>query len=411
MKRIDILFAWRYVWGTAYEKNISTMVIVCFLSILIAAFSLTLVLGIMTGFEKETHAKLQGIHAQIIMHAGGDALDIPKISDALTKEFPEIEAFSPTTLRQAIIQSETEEDISNVIILKGIDPANEAKSSSLEKKIIKAASDDKKLATLVTKNQLIIGKKLAKTLMVKPGETITLLYTREDQRSGRKLALSKKDAIISGIFDTGIEEFDSGLAVCSLELIDELWPDTGATQINIKLKAAVDEEKTIKALRKRFGMEAYSWKDMYPALVSALKLEKYGMFFILVLIVLVASMNIISLLFMHITQKRGDIAILKAMGMHNSMLVRIFLLFSTLITGTASIIGLLLAWIAGLILQHYPFITLPDAYYVSHLPVSLEWHLFILVFVVVMIISVIASWIPIRKTVTINIADVLRFEA
>ena len=71
----------------------------------------------------------------------------------------------------------------------------------------------------------------------------------------------------------------------------------------------------IQKLRHRLGLDVYSWKDLYPSLVASLKLEKYVSFFILALILLVASMNIISLLFMQITQKRPTIALLQAMGM------------------------------------------------------------------------------------------------
>ena len=129
------------------------------------------------------------------------------------------------------------------------------------------------------------------------------------------------------------------------------------------------------------------------------------MFIILSLITLVAAMNMISLLFMHIIQKRGDIAILKAMGMGNSMINTIFFIMGMSIAAIAAIGGLAVAWIIGILLQRYPFITLPDIYYVTHLPVNLDITVFMLIFVVIMLISVLATWLPIRKIKTIQIAD------
>ena len=122
-------------------------------------------------------------------------------------------------------------------------------------------------------------------------------------------------------------------------------------------------------------------------------------------------MNIISLLFMHITQKRGDIAILKAMGLADGQIRRIFFLSSSFITACAAFFGTCIASGAGWLLDRYPIITLPDAYYVTQLPVKVEWYLALLVFVVVMIVSSIATWLPVSGTRNINIAQVLRFEA
>ncbi|HML19332.1 MAG TPA: FtsX-like permease family protein, partial [Candidatus Dependentiae bacterium] len=218
-------------------------------------------------------------------------------------------------------------------------------------------------------------------------------------------------AIVGGIFKTGIEEFDAGLIFSSTQLYSDMFNPQGADQISLKLSPQTDEPALIKKLHDRLGLEVYSWKDLYPALVSALKLEKYVMFFILALITLVASMNMISLLFMQIIQKRGDIAILKTMGMSNLQVQSIFIFMGFIISCVASLCGLAIAWLIGIIISRFPIITLPDVYYVSHLPIYLDYKVFIIIFTVVMLMSLIATWIPIRKIKNIHIADVLRFEA
>ncbi|PKN03572.1 hypothetical protein CVU75_01490, partial [Candidatus Dependentiae bacterium HGW-Dependentiae-1] len=117
------------------------------------------------------------------------------------------------------------------------------------------------------------------------------------------------------------------------------------------------------------------------------------------------------LLFMQITQKRGDIAIMKAMGMPDGDITTLFVWLGMSISLVATVLGLALASIVSWFLEHYPFITLPDVYFVTHLPARMEWSLLAQVFVVIMIISFFATWFPAQKTRTINIADVLRFEA
>src|SRR5207302_1389175 len=150
--------------------------------------------------------------------------------------------------------------------------------------------------------------------------------------------------------------------------------------------------------------------DLYPALISALKLEKYALILILLLITMVASMNIIALLFMQITQKRPDIAILYAMGMRPKQIVSIFMLMGMLIASIASASGIFLAWIASLLLERYPFIELPDVYYVTHLPANMDWSLAITVFITIMLLNFMATWYTARRTQHIKIADVLRYE-
>jgi lipoprotein-releasing system permease protein len=172
-----------------------------------------------------------------------------------------------------------------------------------------------------------------------------------------------------------------------------------------------NEQTTIAQLQQRLPhLTIQSWKDLYPALVSSLKLEKYVMFFILALITLVASMNMISLLFMQIQQKRRDIAILKVMGLSTNKISNIFLQLGLTITLLASSCGLGLAFFVGSLLERYPCIELPDVYYVSHLPARIDAEIFIVVFVVTMLIGFCATWFPARRAQNINVAQVLRHE-
>ena len=386
------------------------MIIICFLGIFIGAFALALVASIMNGFEKATHQKLQGIHAQIIMRSYGNELDATKIEEILKNEFPEVKAFSPSLYQQVIAQRPDSDEITNAVLLKGIDPVAEEKTSCIGKKITMHTGTVSSLPELVQGNGIIIGDKLAQALEVNPGDTINLLYITQEKIKGRKVTLNKHEAIVQGIFNTGIEEFDSGLILGSFELCHTMFPNAGVTQFNIQLNSGVDEQATIKKLKQRFHLDVFTWKELYPALVAALKLEKYAMFFILALITLVASMNIISLIFMQIIQKRPDIAIYQALGMHNRTIINLFRLMGIGLATIAAIAGLFAAFIAGLLLEKYPFITLPDTYYVSHLPVQMEWYIFAFVFVLILIMSFIATWIPSRNINSIHAAQVLRFE-
>ncbi len=411
MNMTPFFLAQRIILNNVYQKNISTMTFICFSGIFIGSFSLALVTAIMNGFEVTIHQKMQGIHSNIIIQSYRNGINTDVLSKILHKEFPEITAFSPMATHHVLLRSndQQQEDTPIIAIIKGISPHAEQHTSTLSHKMIRTV-DNQPFTQLFTNNHIIIGKKLAEYNNITIGDEIELLFLRDNQIHGKKVIFDSTPAIVSGIFDTGIDEFDNGVIYCSLDFLEKLYPNIDVDQINVTTASNVNEQQLIQKLRKRLGLDVYSWKDLYPSLVATLKLEKYVSFFILALILLVASMNIISLLFMQITQKRPDIAMLKAMGMPHSTIRTIFLIIGMTISCIASASGLIAAIVTSWLLQKYPFITLPDTYYVTQLPVAMNGEIICAVFCVVILFTFIATWLPIRQIATINVSRVLRFE-
>lgn len=408
MQTFLFTLARRYIKGAQEEKNISLMTKICFWSILIGTLALVLVTAVMNGFEKATQEKFQTIHPEIFIQSLGSKLNVDAIKDVLKKEFPEVAAVSPRASQYVIMHDPADKKSQFIMNIRGIDPSTEKNVSKLEQTITKT-ENAKPLSELLHGNTVIIGQKLADQLAVDIGDTVELFYMSK-QPTTRKVRLSQQTARIGGFFKTGITDFDTSLLLTSLDFFNTLFPNEGIKKLGLKLKPGIDKDQTIAKLERRFGLDVFAWQQMYPALLQALKLEKYAMFFILALITLVASMNIISLLFMVITQKRGDIAILKSMGMPNASITKIFMIMGISISLFAALTGLAIGFGIGLALTWYPFIRLPDVYYVSHLPIQMEPGIFIAVFIVVLLMSIIATWIATRKTSAINIAQVLRYE-
>jgi lipoprotein-releasing system permease protein len=398
--------AWRYV-SSRSSSTLRTMITVCFASIFIGTCSLALITAIMRGFEYETHKKLQSIYPCLLVKApDGTTLDYERLIPFLKKKLsPTVSEISPYLLKHALIHPATTDEPTQVITLKGIDPATEPQVTALEKMISPANA----LSTL-TKHSVIIGKDLAHTLEVAVGDQAVLMCNENEDESFKEASLRSIPVTIAGIITTGISDYDERLILATLTLCQTMWTHDCVTYLGLRLRSPNDEQKTLAFLQQLEGLESYSWKDFYPSLVSALKLEKYVMFALLLLITLVASMNIISLLFMYITYKRTDIALLKMLGMSFGNISLIFLLVSTILTAIATISGLLCAFIIGLILERYQFIRLPDAYYITHLPITLEAHLFLLVFLLALVLSILASCIPLRSIKQLNITHTLRNE-
>jgi lipoprotein-releasing system permease protein len=410
MNLTPFFLAQRILCAHVYQKSISTMTIICFTGIFIGSFSLALVTAIMNGFEVAIHEKMQGVHSNIIIQSYKDGIDLDVLGPILQKEFPEINAFSPMATQHVLLRShERSEDIPAVIAIRGIDPKTEKHVSALSKKIIQRLPSIE-YSELFTDNQIIIGKQLARNNEITIGDTVELLFMRDGKIQGNRITFDAQKAIVSGIFDTGIDEFDQAIVYSSLSFLEELYPNIDIGYVNIALNPNIDETYIIEKLHSRLDLDVYSWKDLYPSLVASLKLEKYVSFFILALILLVASMNIISLIFMQITQKRPDIALLKAIGMSHSSISSIFFIIGMTISCSASLCGLIAACFASMVLKKYPFIQLPDTYYVTHLPVAMNWYIVCAVFCVVVMFSICATLFPIQRIRSINIARVLRFE-
>jgi len=410
MNFTPFFLARRMLCTHVYQKSISTMTLICFAGIFIGSFALALITAIMNGFEVVIHQKMQGIHANLIIQSYSDGINMNVLAKIIHQEFPEVIAFSPSIKHHLLIRNNDQsDDAPSVAMINGIDPETEIHTSSLSHKII-TKLPDVSFAHLFDDNQIVIGKKLANNHDLHVGDALELLFIRDGYVHGKKVTFDTQQALISGIFETGIDEFDNGVVYCSLSFLETLYPNSDIEQVNVTIAPSTNEQELIQKLRKRLGLYVYSWKDLYPSLISTLILEKYVSFFILALILLVASMNIISLLFMQITQKRPDIALLKAMGMPQKSINLIFFTIGMTISIIASSAGLLMALIASWFLQHYPFITLPDTYYVTHLPVAMNGGILLAVFCVVIIFSLIAVWLPIQRISSINISQVLRFE-
>jgi lipoprotein-releasing system permease protein len=403
-----ILLALRYLFHSAYDKTISTMTIICFMSILLSSFSLALIAAIRQGFEQAIHEKIQGIHAHIIIRNAQDALNIPAIEHVIKTEFPAVAAYAASATAHVIMQPTQHCAEPAMVMLKGIDPEQEHKISSIAQKIMHVQKPF--LSSFIHDNYVLVGKTLAHDLDLVPTDQITFFFTDDIQPQHKNISLKTMRAIVSGIFDTGIDEFDTGVVYCSLPFLKELFPSLVPTQMYLRIMPGNNEEHVAKQLRNRLQLTVYSWKELYPALFSALTLEKYAMLFILGLIIIIATMNMISLFYMHITQKRSDIALLKALGASNKSIMIVFFIMGIMLTACAAGTGLTIAYIVCKFLEYIPFIPLPDVYYVSHLPAKIDWYILAAVFIFNTLLCIIALWLPIKRTITITITQLLRFE-
>ena len=219
---------------------------------------------------------------------------------------------------------------------------------------------------------------------------------------------------VTAIFHSGMYEFDSSLVYTSIPALQEfLGLGHRVTGLEVEVKDIYGAADLGEVIKKDLGPPFYTknWMEMNRSLFAALKLEKIAMFIILTLIILVAAFGIASTLFMMVMKKTRDIAILKSMGATRQSIMQIFIINGLVIGGLGTIGGLGLGLGLCAILKKYQFIKLPsDVYYISTLPVTVQWPDVLAIIFATMAISFFATLYPAWQAARLDPVEAIRYE-
>jgi len=357
------------------------------------------------GFERDVSALVKGISSDAVIEAPGKQLDDTALTMYLKNKLPgEIKGISASSTRNVIV---SHGDDSRILFLRGVNGADESNVTCLASKII--APKNSSLASLLAhENGIVVGKQCASMYRLWLGSHIEVYVPGEAGRS--KIALEKRRMEVVGIFEVGLEEYDTHIAYCSRGTLKSFFETlAGADQIALSFTHKQKGPELLKKIRQFLPeLSIRSWKELYPGLASSLELEKYAMSLALALIALVASMLLICLLFMFLQFKQTDIAILKTMGMHTKTLYLLFIRIGMTIVLRASLMGLGAALLIGWYIDTYKPIALPDVYYIPYLPAAVEPVHALFVALASLILGLLACTLPLRQLKYLSVASVLR---
>ncbi len=413
----EFFIAGRYLRARRKQAFISLITLLSIAGVALGVMALVVVIAVMTGAEADFRSRILGVESHLIVLRQGGA--IPDYREVMTQieERPGVRAVSPFVYSQAMLRSAA--GVSGAV-LRGIDPV----LSSDMVKGYDETSLKKKLVSEAGKPGMILGKELARGLGVRPGDTIYLISPR-GMLSPMGHVPSMKRFHVSGIFESGMYEYDGSLAYIHMTEAQKIMRlGDAVTGLGVwvdEIYRAGEIGKGI-AAELKFPFWTRDWMEMNRSLFSALKLEKAAMFVILILIVLVAAMfvililivlvaafNIASTLIMMVMGKTRDIAILKAMGTSSRGIRKIFVINGMVIgaigttIGTAA--GVALCWV----LERYKFIELPEAYPFSTLPIKLEAPDVALISLSAMVICFLATLYPAYQAARLDPVEALRY--
>lgn len=404
----ELFIALRYLKAKRKQTVISIVTVISMAGVALGVMALIIVLAVMTGFQNDMRDKILETNAHVIVlsHESQGIEGYEAIMQNIG-EVPGVRAVAPFIYSQVMLSSSRN---AMGVVLRGIDPAMEVQVTRLSENMV-----DGEVADLAdgAEEGIIIGKELATSLGVYQGQEITVISP-----VGRLTPMGNvprmKKLRVAGIFDSGMYEYDTGLAYVSLETARDFFSlGPVVTGFQVKVDDIFNAREISRRVQDALGFPFFTrdWMEMNKNLFSALKLEKLAMFIILVLIILVAAFNIISTLVMMVLEKHKDIGILKSMGASRRSIMVIFLLQGLTIGVVGTFAGLAGGIAACWIADTYHLIKLQaDIYYISYLSFTMQPMDVFLVSAASILISIAATLYPAWQASQLDPAEALRYE-
>lgn len=389
---------WRYLRFDRKHPFIYISFILSFLGVMTGVATLMIAMGILNGMDGELRKKLQIMEYPITIYAPQGELN-SHFLQKLETHFPNYK-FSPYLETTAVVQSGGE---LKGLILYGVDFKREKEINPILKKGVEEWKQPIGLFDVV------VGKKLFDWLGVQPGGKTIFIFSRLSPMGFSVEPLFKKVRII-GYFQSGLSSFDWGIGYMDIRGLKRILNQPYFDGIHIWTPNPFkDIEKIRKFLPKSFT--ALGWWQQNKNFFAALKLEKTAIFLVLMLIVLVASLNIISSLLMMVMSRRKEIALMLSLGASPLQIRKIFLRMGILIGIGGIVVGSLIGFGINWILSHYQIVDIPKGVYgVDKLVVDLSWRDYLLIVGGTFLITLLSSLYPAYKASKIDVLETLRYE-
>ncbi len=372
------------------------------------------VLSVMNGFEAELRERILGMTAHSTISGRFGQLENWQTLAERTRKLPHVEGVAPFTQGQVMINADRQVSGS---MLQGILPEYEANVSEVAAHMTQGQLSDLKSGEF----GIVLGIELAHYLGVGVGEKLTVITPQVNSTPAGILPRLKRFTVV-GTFQVGMYEYDRNMAMIHLDDAGKLFRiEPAVSGLRLKLDDLFNAPVITQDLADALGDDyrVSDWTKAHSNFFRAVQTEKRAMFIILLLIVAVAAFNIVSTLVMVVTDKRGDIAILKTQGLSDLAVMGIFIVLGCVIGS----IGTLLGTAGGVLLALNVETIVPaiekafgihfmaaDVYYISEVPSKLSWVDVYWIAGMAFVLSLLATLYPAWQASRINPAEVLRYE-
>jgi len=410
----ELLIGLRYTRAKRRNHFISFISMISMLGIGLGVAALIVVLSVMNGFQKELRTRILGVASHIeIVGITGELPDWQSVMQQAAQH-PEVKASAPFVQSQGMF---TFDGGVKGAMVRGIIPEQEDRVADFRKTIKSGSLDDLKPGEF----GVVLGADLARSLRVFTGDKVTLIAPQGTVTPAGVVPRLKSFKVV-GIFEVGMFEYDSGLALINLQDAQTLYQmGDNVSGIRLKVDDLFQAPRIARELARYINADAYlnDWTKSHANFFRAVAIEKNMMFIILSLIVAVAAFNLVSTLVMAVTDKQADIAILRTLGARPLSIMGIFVVQGALV----GFIGLGLGVVGGIALALNIDVVVPfietvlgvhfldkSVYYISDLPSELQWGDVWGVTAISFVLALLATLYPSWRASRVNPAEALRYE-
>ena len=409
---LEAFIGLRYTRAKRRNHFISFISLVSVLGIAVGVTALITVISVMNGFDRELKDRILGMVSHATIEGVGETLKEWPAALERAHANPRVLGAAPYVERQAMLQGAR---VSGAIV-RGVEPELENTVSEVGERMVEG-----KLGDLVPGGfGIVLGKELAAVLGVAVGDYVTVFAPEFSATPIGAIPRMKRFTVV-GVFEAGMQEYDSGLAVLNIRDAETLYRLDGPTGIRLRLDDMFQAYSVARDLGQDLGQHyrVSDWMQGHSNFFKAVAMEKKVMFLILSLIVAVAAFNLVSTLVMLVQDKQADIAILRTLGQSPASVMGTFMVQGVLV-GTLGIVlgvasGVLLAlnlpalmnWIERTF--QVTFLS-PDVYYISELPSELHWPDVVWITLTAFVFCMFATLYPARRAAKTDPAAALRYE-
>ena len=406
----ELFISLRYLKSKKRNRTVSLNTFISIAGVVIGVATSIITLSVMTGFQGYFRDKILSAisHVVVMEYAGKGVSDQQALIDKVSR-VPHVTATTPFIISQVMLTAH--ERVQGVVV-RGIDPRTEGAVTDLEKNIRKGSLLDLERPGK-DRPGIVIGEDLARKFDAAIGDTI-MMVNPIGEESAMGMVPKMRKFVLVGIFDAGMYDYNTTFVYISIPEAQRFFNMPGRISgIQVRVDDIYNAAAIAESIQSSIGFPYYTrnWIEMNKNFFSALKLEKIGMSLILVVIIIVASFNIIGTLTMIVMEKSREIAILKSMGSPERSIMKIFMLSGLIIGFVGTVVGSAIGYSAVVVIAQSGIITLPkDVYQVSHLPLSITGYDVLFISLMALGISFLATIYPAWQAARQDPVEVLRYE-